>query len=449
MRAIWGESHRRRLWRHLWVALAEAQCAMGIVTVEQVADLRDHQDAIDEERARSIETEIQHEIMAEIRTYAEQCRIGGRIIHLGATSSDILDNTDAIRIRESLDIVISLTQHLLREMAARIRELAETPAMGFTHLQAAEPTTVGYRLAQYGQDVLCDLMELRHVRGGIKGKGFKGTVGTSASYCELMNLDAGRVRIFEERVMAAVGLPAYPVTTQIYPRKQDLLVLNVLASLACSLHRFAFDLRILQSPGFAEWTEPAAPDQVSSSAMPFKRNPVNSELIDSLARFVASLPRVTWDNAAHSLLERTLDDSANRREVLPTAFLAVDEIVRRATRIFTSMEVDADQTLRNLRDQDPLASTERLLLACVQRGGDRQVIHEALRRHVLEARSSARPSQLDALRLRLATDPAICSLISPEDLGGYLTLVGYTGDAPQRARELAATIDAALADGSK
>ena len=212
-------------------------------------------------------------------------------------------------------------------LADRIEAEADTPCMAFTHIQPAEPTTVGYRLAQYGQDLLVDLAELRRVRDGIRGKGLKGAVGTSASYTQLLAGTGWTARWLEDQVMEKLGLTAFPAATQTYPRKQDWLVVNALAGLCASLHKFAFDLRILQSPPFGEWSEPFGAKQVGSSAMPFKRNPIAAENIDSLTRLVLALPQVAWDNAALSLLERTLDDSANRRLLLPEAFLLTDEVL--------------------------------------------------------------------------------------------------------------------------
>ncbi|HMQ51519.1 MAG TPA: lyase family protein, partial [Anaerolineae bacterium] len=219
MRQVWSETHKRRTWRRLWVALAEAQRVIGLVTPEQVADLKAHADDIDVDRAHAIEAEIHHDLMAEVKTYAEQCPVGGGIIHLGATSMDIEDNADALRLREGLDIVLTKLSLLLTELASQIERWAETPIMAFTHLQPAEPSTLGYRLAQYGFDLLTDLTELRRVRDGIRGKGFKGAVGTSASYAELLAPAPGGAlsgeRVWEpaqleSRVMAAINLQPFP-----------------------------------------------------------------------------------------------------------------------------------------------------------------------------------------------------------------------------------------------
>ncbi|MEW5956502.1 MAG: adenylosuccinate lyase [Chloroflexota bacterium] len=443
LRQIWSETHKRRWWRRLWVALAEAQHAAGLVTQAQVDDLRAHADEIDMARAHQLETEIHHDLMAEVKTYAGQCPVGGGIIHLGATSMDIEDNTDALRLRESLDLILARLSTALAELAAQIERWAATPIIGFTHLQPAEPTTLGYRLAQYGFDLLTDLAELRRVRAGIRGKGFKGAVGTSASYQELLASPTAAAQL-EAHIMAAIDLEPFPVTTQTYPRKQDWLVVNALAGLAGSLYKFAFDVRLLQAPSLGEWAEPFGRQQVGSSAMPFKRNPINAENIDSLARFVATLPRLAWDNAAHSLLERTLDDSANRREMLPAAFLATDEILRRAERLIRDLRVDEAAQARNLARYGTFAATERVLLAATRAGASRQEMHEIIREHSLAAWAEIAAGRPDPLPERLSGDGRVTAYLSPAQVLSLLDAGQYVGDASERARRLAGQIKAAV-----
>lgn len=443
MRELWGERHKRRLWRRIWLALAEAQHALGLVTAEQVADLRAHRNEVDIERAHQIEAEIRHDLMAELRTFAEQCPTGGAVLHLGATSMDIEDNADALRLRAALDLVLDRVTELLRCLADQIRCWAETPTMAFTHLQPAEPTTIGYRLAQYGQDLLMDLEEVRRVRDLIRGKGLKGAVGTSASYTQLLgSTDAARE--LEDRVMAALDLPVFPVATQTYPRKQDWLVLNALAGLAGTWYKFAFDLRLLQSPPLGEWAEPFGERQVGSSAMPFKRNPINAENINSLARHVAGLPRVAWENAAHSLLERTLDDSGNRRLILPEAFLATDEILRRATRLVCDLQIDEAAVARTLDAFSPFAACERLLMELVKAGADRQAMHEVIRSHSMAAWKVVAGGHANPLPDQLSADPQVTSYLSPAQVYSLFFAVDYVGDAPERARHLADQINVLL-----
>ena len=439
MRAIWSERAKRLLWRRIWVALAEAQQELGIVSAEQVDDLRTHAEDVTEAsiaRALEIEHEIQHDLMAEVRAYAEQCLVGGGIIHLGATSMDIEDNADALRLRDALRLIGDALRSLIVVLADQVERYADLPTMAFTHLQPAEPTTVGYRLAQYLQDLVMDEDALRNCLANIRGKGLKGAVGTSASYHELV--DAHITPSLEERVLSKLGLQAFDAATQTYPRKQDWLVVNVLAGIAQTLYKFAFDLRVLQSPPIGEWAEPFGAKQVGSSAMPFKRNPINAEKIDSLARYLAALPRVLWDNAAHSLLERTLDDSANRRVVISEAFLCADEILRVSTRIIKGLLVNEPQIARTMRIYGPFAATERLLMALVKAGADRQEMHERIRVHSLKAWTAINDSQPNPLIDALCADPEVLRYVTAERTRELMDAADYVGDAPIRARLLAA-----------
>jgi adenylosuccinate lyase len=441
MRSLWSERAKRLLWRRIWLALAAAQQRRGLVTAAQVEDLRIHVEQVDIPRALEIEAEIHHDLMAEIRTYAEQCPVGGGIIHLGATSTDVEDNADALRIRQACDLVLAQLARLISALASQIDRWADTPCMAFTHLQPAEPTTIGYRLAQYGQDLLVDVGELRRVRDGIRAKGLKGAVGTSASFRELL----GPANDLEDQVMSDLGMDAWAVTTQTYPRKQDWLALNALAGLAGSLHKFALDLRVLQSPPIGEWTEPFGRAQVGSSAMPFKRNPINAEKVDSLARVLAQLPRVAWDNAASSMLERTLDDSANRRVILPEAFLCADELLSTSLRLVEGLRVNEAAVRRNLAAYGVFAATERLLMATVAAGADRQEIHETIRVHSLMAWTEVAAGRANPLADELVNDERIGRYVPAEGIRGLLNAADYVGDAPQRARGMAAAMRDAVA----
>jgi adenylosuccinate lyase len=437
MRAIWSEIHKRRLWRRIWVALATAQARFGLTTPEQVADLQMHVEAIDLNRALEIEAEIKHDLMAEVKTYAEQCPIGGGILHLGATSMDVEDNADALRVRDSLDLILASVKTAMQSLATQISKYAELPAMAFTHLQPAEPTTVGYRLAQYGQDLLIDYAELKRVRGDIKGKGFKGAVGTAASYIELLGSSVAYDDL-ETHIMEALDLEAYDAATQTYPRKQDWLVLNALAGLGMTLHKFAFDLRVLQSPPIGEWSEPFGVKQVGSSAMPFKRNPINAEKINSLARYLAQLPRVAWDDAAHSLLERTLDDSANRRVILPEAFLCADELLITAQKLIDGLVINEAAIARNFAIYGPFAATERLLMAAVKAGANRQELHEVIREHALQAWAEIGAGRSNPLLDTLCADPRVTQYVDAVTARTLLDARAHVGNASQKARVMAA-----------
>lgn len=447
MRAIWSEMHKRRLWRRIWVALAEVQARAGLVTPEQVADLRAHMEEINWERAQEIEASLRHDLMAEVRAYAEQCPIGGGIIHLGATSMDIEDNADALRLREALSLIRQGLVRLLESLVEQIRTHADRVMMAYTHLQPAEPTTLGYRLAQYAQDFWEDLRALDRLMPLVRGKGFKGAVGTAASYAHLLEGTGMTPAEMESQVMALLGLEAYPVATQTYPRKMDYQVLALLAGVAQSAYKLALDVRLLQSPNFGEVSEPFGAQQVGSSAMPFKRNPITSESICSLARFVASLPLVAWENAAQSALERTLDDSANRREILPAAFLAVDDILNRLRRVVGGLRVGEEGIAHNLATYGPFAATEPLLMALVKAGADRQAMHECIREASMAAWAAIQKGEPNPLIDLLATDARLTAHLSPERIRAILASGAGVGEAPAWARALASQIEEYLASG--
>jgi adenylosuccinate lyase len=438
MRQLWSEAAKRRTWRRLWVALAEVQAEYGLVRPEQVEDLRAYQDAVDLKRALEIEAEIHHDLMAELRTFAEQASLGGSILHLGATSMDIEDNADVLRIRQAFERVLAGLKELLLVFAEKIETHAGLPLMAFTHLQPAEPSTLGYRLALTAQDLLLDWEALGRVRRGLKGKGFKGAVGSGASYAELIG--AENLAAFEARLSTRLGLPFFPVASQVYPRKQDYSLVSALAGLGGTLYKFAFDLRILQSPPVGELSEPFGRKQVGSSAMPFKRNPINAEKINSLARQLAQMPRLAWDNAAHSLLERTLDDSANRRSLLPEAFLIADELLLVSTRLLGGLVVNETAIRRNLDAYGPFAASERVLMALVKGGADRQDMHERLRQHAMTAWETVQGGRPNPLVELVVGDETLRQYLDEAELRERMAAGGHVGDAPLLARALVASI---------
>jgi adenylosuccinate lyase len=446
MRGLWSEEEKRRLWRRIWVALAEVQSSYGLVTQDQLADLRRHADQIDMAKALEIEAEIHHDLMAELKAFAAQCPVGGGVLHQGATSMDIEDNADVLRLRLALDLVLKKLSQLLKTFANQIDTWADLPIMAFTHIQPAEPSTLGYRLAQYAQDLLMDWQALCEVRKGLRGKGFTGAVGTSASYSELL----GREELagFQASLSQLLDLPFFPVSTQTYPRKQDYWTISALAGLAGSLYKFAFDLRLLQSPPIGEWSEPFAQKQVGSSAMPFKRNPINAEKINSLARALAQLPRLAWDNAAHSLLERTLDDSANRRSLLPEAFLAADELLQVTQKIVAGLQIDEQAIKQNMITYGPFAATERVLMALSKAGGNRQQMHERLRQHAMEAWVVIKQGEENPLIELVSLDPEILALLPETEVRQLMDALHHIGDAPQRARQFSLLLRKTLEENS-
>ncbi len=433
MKAIFSEVHKRKLLRRVWIALARAESKAGIVTEEQVKELESHKDDIDIERASEIESEIHHDLMAEIRTYAEQCPKAGGIIHLGATSMDALDNADAVRFKEALQLIASRLADLIETLSERAREMKDVPTMAFTHIQPAEITTIGYRLSQTLQDLSDDADDLIGAIASIKGKGMKGAVGTAASYRVLLDGTGVSARELEDMVMDELGIKAFEAATQVYTRKQDLRIISALSSIAASLHRFSLDLRILQSPPIGEVSEPFGKKQVGSSAMPFKRNPINNEKICSLARIVESAYQSAWNNASLMILERTLDDSANRRIFIPEAFIALDEMLMTAKRIAAGMNFHSEATRRLMENYGIFASTERLLMELGRKGADRQAMHETIREESLKAWALVQIGKDNPLKDNLASDEEILKYLSKDEVLKLLDASDYTGDAAVRA----------------
>ena len=440
MRRLFAERERRRLWRAVWIALAESQAASGLVSEEELADLRAHAEDIDIERALEIEREIGHDLMAEIRVFASQATVGGGKIHLGATSMDVEDTAEVFRLRRAVDMLLGSLDDLLRAFAEKIARYARLVCMGYTHLQPAEPTTVGYRLALYGQDLLIDRAQLRFVRDNLTAKGIRGAVGTSASYHDLLAGGNRTPRQQEEEILSRFGLTAREVSSQTYPRKLDFLLISALAGIGASLSKFALDVRFLSTPSVGEMFEPFGERQVGSSAMPFKRNPILSERIDSLARLLPSYANVAFDNAATNLLERTLDDSANRRTILPESLLCTDEILSLALRIVRGLRVDEGRISQNLRAFGPFAGTEIVMMMAAKAGADRQTLHESIRVASMAAWEAIARGEVNPLARNLADDETITHYVDPAEIRSRLDPTGHVGDAPERAERLAKEI---------
>ncbi|HRS22723.1 MAG TPA: adenylosuccinate lyase [Candidatus Woesebacteria bacterium] len=416
MRVIFGEKHKYELWRKIWVALAKAQFKAKLVSKRELDDLVRNQNKINISRIFEIEKETKHDVVAAIREYAEEAKIGGGKIHLGATSMDITDNTDILKIKEALIIIEERLKKVLKEFKEKIECYADVPCLGLTHLQPAEPTTVGYRLAFYAQDLLNDLKFLKFVQKNLRGKGMKGAVGTGASY----------QRGIEKAVMESLGLKAFLISSQVYPRKIDYWLLAMLAGIGSSLAKFSADLRILQSPMLGEWSEPLTEKQVGSSAMPFKRNPINAEKICSLARYLLFLTPVALENNSLSYLERTLDDSANRRIIIPEAFLTAEEILITAEKLINGLVINEDKIRDNLRQYAPFAAMEMTLIDAVKQGADRQKAHEAIRKRAMKAWEAVQRGEKNPL---------------PDE---FLKVKKHLGQAPTRARKCAKMIEICL-----
>ena len=420
MSALFSERATALLWRRIWVALAEVQRELGLeVGEDQLAALRAAAGRVDFERAGELERELRHDVMAHVHAFGEAAPAALPILHLGATSADVTDNASLVQLRDALDLVRRRILDVLRPLAEFARAHAARPTLGYTHFQPAQPTTVGKRACLWIQDLLVDLDEVERRMGELRLRGLRGATGTQASFLALFDGDAARVEELERRVCARLGFDrTYAVTGQTYPRKVDALVLAALAGLGQSCARFAGDLRLLQ--GLHELEEPFGERQVGSSAMPYKRNPMRAERMSGLARFLmVTAANAEW-TAASQWLERTLDDSANRRLAVPEAFLAADALLILYRDVVEGLEVREDAIARRLRDELPFLASEALLAEGVKRGGSRQALHEALRRHAMDARRDG-ARFLEAL----AADPAVpftaaelAALLAPETLAG-------------------------------
>ena len=442
MRALFSEQTKRRMWRRLWLSLARAQSKAGLVSDDEVADLRRFVDAVDIDAAHKIEAEIGHDLMAELRVYASQAKTGGGKLHLGATSMDVEDNVEIARMKAAIagrDMLAANIRGLLKDLADKIERYADLPCMAYTHLQAAEPSTLGFRMTLWAQDIASDHDNLVRLAAWLPAKGLRGAVGTSASYQALLRAAGAKTTPddLEREVLAEFGLQAGAVSGQTYPRRLDYLVVSALAAFAASCAKLAFDFRILASSPFGELGEPFGRKQVGSSAMPFKRNPILSERICSIARIVGANAGVVWQNAADNLLERTLDDSANRRSVIPESFLAADEICTLARKVITGMRVDEHRIAHNLAAFGPFAATEAVLMAAAAKGADRQALHEAMREASMQAWESIERGEANPLKATIAKDERVRAYLDEQQIDALMDPAAHTGAAAQRARDFA------------
>lgn len=440
MRHIFSEQHKYEIWRMIWIALARSQHSAGLVSDKELQDLEKFTNTIDIEKILQIEKDTKHDVVAAIREYAEKATVGGGKIHLGLTSMDVVDNTEAMRNKEALGLIETGVKQLLFLFSEKIEKYAALVCLGYTHLQPAEPTTVGYRFAFYAQDLLTDLQLLHVIQNMPLGKGIKGATGTQASFTSLLGEKGIDPEQMEKEVMQMLNIKPVDISTQVYSRKIDFLILTVLASIASSVAKFAADLRILQSPTIGEWSEPFGEKQVGSSAMPFKKNPINSEKICSLARMVAAFPIVALENATHSYLERTLDDSANRRIVTPEAFLAVDEILDTAKKLVDGMIINEKRIAYNLSQYAPFIASEGILMQAVKNGANRQEIHEVLRDCAMKAWNDVAEGKANPMATLLKENKEIAKYLSQDEIEKQLHVASHIGTAVKRASDLAAKI---------
>ena len=385
MQHAFSDEKRFRLWRKLWIALAESEMELGLnITPGQVAELKKYADDINYELAESYEKEVRHDVMAHVKAYGAQAKSAMPIIHLGATSCFVNCNSEIIMIDEALDIVrrkLVNVMEKLKKFALRYKDL---PTLGFTHLQPAQLTTIGKRATLWLQDLEMDYRNLMNLKSQVKLRGVKGTTGTQASFLELFDGDEEKVKALEKKVVEKMGYEkVYGVTGQTYPRKFDYNVLCVLSQIAQSAYKFSNDIRILQS--MKEIEEPFEKSQIGSSAMAYKRNPMRCERIGSLARYVVSLPLNSAITSSTQWLERTLDDSANRRIVNAQAFLAVDAILNIYMNVSENLVVYEKVIAKHIKAELPFMATENIMMECVKAGGNRQALHERIRVLSMEA----------------------------------------------------------------
>ncbi|MEK6611671.1 MAG: adenylosuccinate lyase [Gemmatimonadota bacterium] len=447
MLRLWSPPSRYGLWRRLWLALAEAEQELGAdIPVEALTQMRAHLDDIDFPAVAAYEKRFRHDVMAHVHAFGDVAPDARGVIHLGATSAYVTDNTDLILMRRGLELVRARVLALLRTLAAFARQWKDEPALGYTHLQPAQPTTVGKRATLWMQDLVLDLADIDHRIATLPLRGVKGTTGTQASFLSLFGGDHSKVRELDRRVTRAMGFDsALAVTGQTYTRKLDAHVLDVLAGIAASAAKFAGDMRMLQA--FGEIEEPFEKEQIGSSAMAYKRNPMRSERINSLSRFVLSLAPNA--NQTHSVqyFERTLDDSANRRLVIPEAFLATDALLILMENIARGLEVHPTRIRRRLADELPFMATEELIVRAVKAGQDRQAIHEVIRGHSIAAARAMKDEGVpnDMLE-RLAADPAYPVPIA--DLRDALDPHRFTGRSAEQVGEFLAEVVQPILDAA-
>lgn len=434
MKYLFSPEKKFRTWRKLWIALAEAEKELGLdITQEQIDELRAHADDINYDVAKAREKEVRHDVMSHVYAYGVQCPKAKGIIHLGATSCYVGDNTDLIIMAEALDLIRKELINAISRLAVFADKYKDLPTLAFTHYQPAQPTTVGKRATLWLNDLVMDLEDLDYVRGSLKLLGCKGTTGTQASFMDLFNGDHEKCKALDQKIAEKMGYKAcYPVSGQTYSRKVDARVLGVLSGIAQSAHKFSNDIRLLQH--MKEIEEPFEKHQIGSSAMAYKRNPMRSERMASLANYVMSdvmNPQIT---AATQWFERTLDDSANKRISISEAFLATDSILELYVNISDGLVVYPKVIRQHLMAELPFMATENIMMDAVKAGGDRQELHERIRELSMEAgktvKEEGKPNDLID---RIAADPAFN--INKEALQKVLKPENYVGRAPEQTAE--------------
>lgn len=448
MQYIFSPDKKFRTWRKLWIALAESEMELGLnITQEQIDELKEHQDDINYDVAKAREKEVRHDVMSHVYAYGQQCPKAAGIIHLGATSCYVGDNTDIIIMTEALQLVRKKLVNVMNELSKFALKYKALPTLAFTHFQPAQPTTVGKRASLWLQELALDYEELEFVISTMKLLGSKGTTGTQASFMELFDGDQEKIKKLEQLIAEKIGFETcYPVSGQTYSRKVDTRVVNVLAAIASSAHKFSNDIRLLQH--LKEIEEPFEKSQIGSSAMAYKRNPMRSERIASLSRYVmvdAMNPAIT---AATQWFERTLDDSANKRLSVPEAFLAVDGILDLYLNVVDGLVVYDKVIERHLMAELPFMATENIMMDAVKAGGNRQELHEKIRQLSMEAGANVKQKGLDNNLLELiAADPAFG--VTLEELKEKMDPSRYFGRADSQVEEFVANEIQPILDANK
>lgn len=448
MQYLFSPDMKFRTWRRLWIALAETEQELGLdITDEQIAELKAHAEDINYEVAQAREKEVRHDVMSHVYAYGQQCPKAAGIIHLGATSCYVGDNTDVIIMTDALKLVRRKLVNVIAELAKFADEYKSLPTLAFTHFQPAQPTTVGKRAALWLQDLLIDLDDVNYLIDGAKLLGCKGTTGTQASFLELFDGDHEKCRALDRRIAEKMGYTGcFAVSGQTYTRKLDSRILNVLAGIAQSATKFSNDIRLLQH--LKEIEEPFEKGQIGSSAMAYKRNPMRSERIASLARYVmvdALNPAIT---TATQWFERTLDDSANKRISVPEAFLAVDGILSLYLNVVDGLVVYPKVIHQRLMKELPFMATENIMMDAVKRGGNRQELHERIRVHSMEAGKQVKvEGKENDLLERIAADPMFG--VTLEELSALLDPAKYVGRSPEQVTEFLAECVSPVLDDYK
>ena len=439
-----SDDKKFRLWRKLWIALAESEKEMGLpITDGQIAEMKKYQNDINYDDARAFEREVRHDVMAHVKAFGKQAKSAMPIIHLGATSCYVTDNAEVMIIDDALNIVLKKLVNVMDKLKRFALRYKALPTLGFTHLQPAQLTTVGKRATLWLSDLEMDYINLVHLKSTVKLRGVKGTTGTQASFLDLFDGDGGKVAELEKKVVAKLGYTkVYGVTGQTYPRKFDYNVLCVLSQIAQSAYRFSNDIRLLQN--MKEIEEPFEKHQIGSSAMAYKRNPMRSERVGSLARYVLSLPVNCAVTASTQWFERTLDDSANKRIVIAQAFLAVDAVLNLYMNISENLVVYEKVIAKHIAAELPFMATENIMMECVKAGGNRQELHERIRVLSMQAARNVKEEGKDNNLIELIRQDEMFKPVW-DRLEGILDAKNFIGRSPDQVEEfISAEIDPIL-----